>query len=116
MLSSIRDALFWAPPWLSGVAVLLIRESRSLLVGEGIRPSTAATICELAGKHPHVRSVTRPLSMYLGPDEVLVVLDVEFEPDAGAEDVASAVRSIEADIRARFPVIKRIYIQARDAG
>ena len=24
MLSSIRDALFWAPPWLSGVAVLLI--------------------------------------------------------------------------------------------
>jgi hypothetical protein len=24
MLSSVRDALFWAPPWLSGVAVLLI--------------------------------------------------------------------------------------------
>src|SRR6185436_10583739 len=88
---------------LAGVAVLLIRESRSLLVGEGIRPSTAAAICELAGKHPRVRSVTRPLSMYLGPDEVLVVFDVEFEPDAGAEDIASAVRRIEADIRARFP-------------
>jgi len=100
---------------LAGVAVLLIRESRSLLVGEGIRPSTAATICELAGKHPHVRSVTRPLSMYLGPDEVLVVLDVEFEPDAGAEDIASAVRRIEADIRERFPVIKRIYIEGRSA-
>jgi hypothetical protein len=24
MLSFVRDALFWAPPWLSGVAVLLI--------------------------------------------------------------------------------------------
>jgi hypothetical protein len=24
MLSSIRDALYWAPPWLSSVAVLLI--------------------------------------------------------------------------------------------
>ncbi|MEA2924668.1 MAG: hypothetical protein QOD25_1790, partial [Alphaproteobacteria bacterium] len=24
MLSSVRDALYWAPPWLSGVAVLLI--------------------------------------------------------------------------------------------
>ena len=24
MLSSVRDALFWAPPWLSSVAVLLI--------------------------------------------------------------------------------------------
>jgi len=98
---------------LAGVAVLLIRESRSLLVGEGIRPSTAATICELASKHPRVRSVTRPLSMYLGPDEVLVVFDVEFEPDAGAEDIASAVRRIEADIRERFPVIKRIYIEGR---
>ena len=100
---------------LAGVAVLLIRESRSLLVGEGIRPSTAAAICELAAKHPRVRSVTRPLSMYLGPDEVLVVLDVEFEPDAGAEDIANAVRRIEADIRERFPVIKRIYIEGRSA-
>jgi cation diffusion facilitator family transporter len=98
---------------LAGVAVLLIRESRSLLVGEGIRPSTAAAICEIASKHPRVRSATRPLSMYLGPDEVLVVLDVEFEPDAGAEDIASAVRRIEADIKARFPVIKRIYIEGR---
>ncbi|HET9340384.1 MAG TPA: cation diffusion facilitator family transporter [Casimicrobiaceae bacterium] len=98
---------------LAGVAVLLIRESRSLLVGEGIRPSTATAICEIASKHPQVRSATRPLSMYLGPDEVLAVLDVEFEPDAGAEDIAGAVRRIEADIKARFPVIKRIYIEGR---
>lgn len=101
---------------LAGVAVLLMREARSLLVGEGIRPETAKAICEMAAKHPHVRSATRPLSMYLGPDEVLVTLDVAFEPEASADDVAAAVRSIEADIRARFPVVKRIYIEAREPG
>jgi cation diffusion facilitator family transporter len=101
---------------LAGVAVVLIRESRSLLVGEGVRPETAKAVCEIATRHPHVRSATRPLSMYLGPDEVLLALDVEFEPDTASEDVASAVRSIEADVRARFPVIKRIYIEAREPG
>src|SRR5690242_7428960 len=35
---------------LAGVAVLLIREARGLLIGEGIRPDTAAAIRQLLGR------------------------------------------------------------------
>src|SRR3954468_21742040 len=59
---------------LAGVAVLLVRESRGLLIGEGIRPDTAAEIRAIALRQPEVEAVGRPLSMYIGRDEVLLTL------------------------------------------
>ena len=98
---------------LAGVAVLLIREARGLLIGEGIRPDTAAAIRELLRRHPLVRSVGPLLSMYIGPEQVLLTLDVEFDPKASAASISKAVRSLEQEIRARFDKITRIYIEAR---
>jgi cation diffusion facilitator family transporter len=98
---------------LAGVAIVLIREARGLLIGEGIRPETAVDIRTLIGENPVVRRVARPLSMYIGPDEVLLTVDVEFDPDAPASAVAAAVASMEDAIRARYPKITRIYIEAR---
>jgi cation diffusion facilitator family transporter len=98
---------------LAGVAILLIRESRGLLIGEGIRPDTAAEIHRLMTSHPLVRRAGRPLSMYIGPEDVLLAIDVEFDPAAPAADVATAVASLEESIRGRYPKISRIYIEAR---
>jgi cation diffusion facilitator family transporter len=97
---------------LAGVAVLLIRESRSLLIGEGIRADTARAIRARAAADPRVREVGVPLSMYIGPDEVLLTLDLEFQPEVPAEEVAQAIRAIERQIRAEFPKIRRIYLEA----
>jgi cation diffusion facilitator family transporter len=98
---------------LAGVAVLLIRESRGLLIGEGVRPETASAIRDIALRNPHVRAAAAPLSMYLGPDEVLLTLDVGFERESTADDIVAAVASIERDIKSRYPKITRIYIEAR---
>jgi cation diffusion facilitator family transporter len=98
---------------LAGVAVLLIRESRGLLIGEGLRRDTAHEIRRMVAAHHDVRKVGLPLSMYIGADEVLLTLDVEFDKQAPAEDVAAAIESIEREIRERYPRIKRIYIEAR---
>jgi len=100
---------------LAGVAVLLIREARGLLIGEGIRPDTAAAIRGLLGRHPLVRSVGPLLSMYIGPEQVLLTLDVEFDPKASAASISAAVKSLEQEIRTRFDKITRIYIEARTA-
>src|SRR5439155_11985319 len=50
---------------------------------------------------------------FLGPDSVLLALDVEFRSDLAAADLFQAVERIERDIRMRYPRIKRIYIEAR---
>jgi cation diffusion facilitator family transporter len=97
---------------LAFVAVLLIREARGLLIGEGVRPETARAIRELVLETDSVRDVSWPLSMYIGPEEVLLTLDAAFDPKVPSGDVARAIRAIEQKIRERYPVIKRIYIEA----
>jgi cation diffusion facilitator family transporter len=101
---------------LSGVAVLLIYESRSLLVGEGIRPETARRIRELAMSHADIENVGTPLSMYVGRDAVLLTLDVQFRNDTPAEQVAGTVAALEKEVRQQFPVIRHIYVEAATLG
>jgi cation diffusion facilitator family transporter len=98
---------------LAGVAVLLVRESRGLLIGEGIRASTATEVCQIARSGQGVVAVGRPLSMYIGRREVLLTLDVQFAPNTSAPAVAQTIDAIEQQIRQRFPVIKRIYIEVQ---
>ena len=68
---------------LAGVAGLLAWQSRGLLIGEGIRPQTARGLRDIALAQPGVREVGRVLSMYLGPDDALVTMDLDF--DAGTK-------------------------------
>lgn len=98
---------------LTGVAVLLIRKSRGLLVGEGVQPETAAAIRAIAQRQPQVKKAGLPLTMYIGADDVLLALDVVFADGVGADDAAAAVEQIERTIRERFPRVTRIYIESR---
>ncbi|WP_029528251.1 MULTISPECIES: cation diffusion facilitator family transporter [Polaromonas] len=98
---------------LAGVAVLLIRESRGLLVGEGVRPETAAAIRAIAQQQPQIKKAGLPLTMYIGADDVLLALDVVFADSVGADDAAATVEQIERTIRERFPKVTRIYIESR---
>ena len=97
---------------LAGVAVALIWESRSLLIGEGIRPETARAIRSIALAQPKVRDVGRVLSMYVGPDDVLVTMDLDFDDGTAAADAGAAIAAIERQVRERYPMIKRLFIEA----
>jgi cation diffusion facilitator family transporter len=97
---------------LAGVAVALVRESRGLLIGEGIRPETARAIRSIALAQPKVRDVGRILSMYVGPDDVLVTMDLDFDEGTAATDAAAAIAAIERQVRERYPMIKRLFIEA----
>lgn len=101
---------------LAAVAVLLIREAHGLLIGEGLSAATADAIRQIASRNPCVHAAARPLSMYFGPDEVLLTLDVRFQADATSHDIAAAVADIEREIRSRYPMITRICIEASAVG
>jgi len=100
---------------LAGVAVLLTWESRSLLIGEGIRPETAQAIRRIALAQPGVRDVGRVLSMYVGPDDALVTMDLDFDEGTGASDAAAAIADVERQVRSEFPMIKRLFVESGSA-
>lgn len=96
---------------LAAVAVFLIYQCRGLLVGEGVSRDTAREIRDIASGVDHVRHVSHPLTMYFGPDYVLLTLDVRFAPDTPAGELARAVDRMKDLIQQRFPRIKRISIE-----
>lgn len=98
---------------LAGVATLLTRESRGLLIGEG--PETARAIRSIAAAQPGVRDVGRVLSMYVGPDDALVTMDLNFQGGTTATAAATAIAAIEHQVRERYPMIRRLFVEA-DAG
>jgi cation diffusion facilitator family transporter len=100
---------------LAGVATLLTWESRGLLIGEGIRPETARAIRSMAVAQPKVRAVGRVLSMYVGPDDVLVTMDLDFEEGTAAAEAGLAIAEVERQVRERFPMIKRLFIESGSA-
>ena len=96
---------------LVGVAVLLIRESRGLLIGEGIRPETAREIRSLALALPGVNGVGEILSMYIGPDDALVTIDLDFDGGTATDQAAATISTLQREVRARYPMIKRLFIE-----
>ena len=94
------------------VAVLLAIESRGLLVGEAADPETVASIRALASAEPAVERIDPPLTMHLGPRDVLLNLDIQFRRGIDSGEVEAAVDRLEKAIRARHPEIRRIFIEA----
>jgi cation diffusion facilitator family transporter len=100
---------------LATVATFLTWQSRDLLIGEGIRPETARVIRGMALAVPGVRDVGRILSMYMGPDDALVTMDLDFDEGTAAADAALAIADVEQQVRKRFPMIKRLFIESGSA-
>jgi cation diffusion facilitator family transporter len=94
-------------------AGILANETRSLLVGEGISGATLRNICQLLQKDAAVEHVRPPLSMYFGPEEVLLALEIQFRSQLNANEVADAIDRIEKAIREKYPKIRHIYIEAK---
>lgn len=97
---------------LAGVAVFLVYESHGLLLGEAADEATVESVQRIAGADAAVVRAGRPLTMHFGTSDVLVNLDVEFQPDIPAREVAASAARIEAAIRAAHPEVQRVYLEA----
>jgi cation diffusion facilitator family transporter len=96
---------------LLAVAVLLIAESKALLVGEGADLTTLRAIRTLVQADTDVDKAGYPFTMYFGPHTVLLTMNVQFKRDLPGFAIEASVDRIEAAIRGSFPDINRIYLE-----
>ena len=96
---------------LAVVAVILLRETKGLLVGEGLSAAEIAQVERIAESNPHVRECGRILSLYLGPHDLLIAIDVTFEEDSDRNDIDAAIDAIERKIVQALPQTTRIFIE-----
>jgi cation diffusion facilitator family transporter len=92
------------------IAVILIVETKSLLIGEGAAPQTVDKIvAALVG--PGVDRVIHLRTQYLGPDELLVAAKIAIPRTTVMDRVASAIDDAERRVRQAVPEARLIYLE-----
>jgi len=92
------------------IAITLIVETKSLLIGEGATPEELRTIVtELeAGR---VDRVIHIRTQYLGPDELLVAAKIALVPNLTVAETAREIDEAEQRVRAKVPAARLIYLE-----
>jgi divalent metal cation (Fe/Co/Zn/Cd) transporter len=94
------------------IAILLVNETRGLLIGESADQYLVKSISNLAAKEQGIEEIAPPLTMHFGPQEILLVLNVRFHRNLSTIEIEKIIDHLEAAIRSKHPQIRRIYIEA----
>lgn len=95
---------------LAAVAVALGRANVSLLIGRAVSPLLQVEIRTELERLPAVRRVETLLTMYLGPNSILVAAQVDFDDDESAATLESTSDEAARRLAARFPMIRHVYL------
>jgi cation diffusion facilitator family transporter len=93
------------------VAVFLGKDSMSLLIGEAVPREEHDKIVSLAASHPGVLEVIHLRTKHIAPHEVLATFKIRFARDLTVDTLEAKINDLEAELRDRFPHLRRIYIE-----
>ena len=96
---------------LAVVAVLLARESKSLLIGERADHALAESILRVAGEQPSVARANGLITVQMAPDQVVATLSLEFADDLRTPQIEQAVTEIENRVKAAHPEVVALFIK-----
>jgi cation diffusion facilitator family transporter len=94
------------------VAVLMVYESKGLLIGEGLDRESLKSVRALVEADRSVERVQNLHTLYLGPHEVLLTIELRFISTISALEVRESVGRLRAAIRAKHPDTTRIFFGA----
>jgi cation diffusion facilitator family transporter len=94
------------------IAIVMIIETRNLLIGESAGAELVQDTEKLIQQDEDVFQVQTPLTMQLSPDEVLLALNLQFKKDLSGTEIVSTIARLEKKIKEKFPQVKQIYIEA----
>lgn len=98
---------------LGGIAILLARETKGLLIGESAVPETRRTIREILAREPDIVRVHEVLTLQMGPSFVLATVSADFADAVPAAEVEATVARVKSEVRARLPEVQRVFIEPR---
>lgn len=96
---------------LAVVAFLVAYEVKSLLVGESASREVRSQIRTAVLSHPNVESIGRLLTMHMGPKDIVVNLEVDFEDGLEDTEVESTIDEIEEAVRQVAPSASQIFVE-----
>ncbi|MEO7248144.1 MAG: cation diffusion facilitator family transporter [Novosphingobium sp.] len=99
---------------LGALALLLLKEAKSLLIGEAADSEVVEAIRRVSSAQPGIRAVGDVLTLHSSPDMVTCIISADFDDAMTAREVETLAAAIEARIAAYFPVIARVFVRPSD--
>lgn len=96
---------------LAVVAFFLAFEIKGLLIGEAAGRRDRATIRARVLAHTNVTGVDRLLTMHMGPEDILVNLDVQLVKGLSGEEVHQTIEDVEEAIQTALPAARNIFVE-----
>jgi divalent metal cation (Fe/Co/Zn/Cd) transporter len=93
------------------IAVVLMIEMHSALIGEGATPQEDQAIRTALEQTSHVDRVIHLRTQYMGPDDMLVGAKIALAAKTDLATTAVAIDAAEAAIRAAVPAATVIYLE-----
>jgi cation diffusion facilitator family transporter len=96
---------------LAGVAALLARESKALLIGERADPDVSDAILRIAAGLPGVCSANSIVTVQLAPKSIVATLSLDFFDYMRAPEIEHAVIELEKQIRSAHPEVSALFVK-----
>lgn len=93
------------------IAIVLMVEMKSLLIGEGATAAQEQAILDALTGTDHVERVIHCRTQYLGPEELLVAAKIAIAPNADLPLVAATIDAAERRVREAIPIAQVIYLE-----
>ena len=97
-------------------AALLAYESKGLLIGEAADPDLVENLRALACDMPGVVGVGYVLTVHSSPDQITVMMNVDFDNAIVAGEVERLVCAIEQDAQKRWPQVRRLFVRPMEGA
>jgi cation diffusion facilitator family transporter len=96
---------------LAVIAVILMVEMHSALIGEGATPQEDDAIRAALEQTDNVERVIHLRTQYLSPDELLIGAKIALAPETDLATVAAAIDAAEVAVRTAVPAATVIYLE-----
>ncbi|VWX51699.1 cation diffusion facilitator family transporter [Novosphingobium sp. 9U] len=96
---------------LAGVAVLLAREAKGLIIGEAADPVLIERLRAVLDGHPQIESVNHVRTVHTGPESVFVAVSADFQDSLSMGEAETLIELLEERMKALSPAISSIYIR-----
>ncbi len=98
---------------LATTALFLAYECKELLTGEAANERVVYGIKQILKQESSLLYINEVLTMHLGPKDILLNISLDFKDAISSVEVEETISRMESNIKAEFPEIKRVFIEAQ---
>ncbi len=96
---------------LAGISMVLVRESKGLLIGEAAEPALRDGVTRIVAAAEGVVGVNGLITSHLAPREVVALVSVDFEDDLDIGRIERIVDELDRRVREAHPEVTALFVK-----